>query len=232
MQGKLFLVATPIGNLKDITLRALETLQTVDLIAAEDTRHSAILLKHYQIKTPKVSYHSYNERNMTNRLIALLKEGKHIALITDAGTPGISDPAFSLVRAAIENDLQIETLPGPTALIPALILSGLPSHRFTFEGFPPKKKGRKTFFNALMTEQRTIILYESPYRVVRTLENILAEWGDRNVALVREITKMYEEVLRGKVSYLLTTLSERSLKGECVLVIEGVDTKFLKSHQF
>ena len=225
MSGKLFLVATPIGNLKDITLRALDVLGSVDIIAAEDTRRAGILLKHYGIRKSTISYHNYNERKVTPRIISSLAAGKNIALITDAGTPGISDPAFFLIRAALENNLSIEAIPGPTALIPGLILSGLPCHRFVFEGFPPAKKGRQTFFKALAIEERTIILYESPQRVVRTLHMILTEWGDRKAALTRELTKIHEEVLRGRVSELLSTLSQRTLKGECMLVIEGADKK-------
>ncbi len=225
MPGKLYLVATPIGNLQDITLRALETLRSVDLIAAEDTRHSAILLRHFEIAKPTVSYHNFNEREATPRLIAKLVQGESIALITDAGSPGISDPAFYLVREAISHDLIVEALPGPTALIPALMLSGLPCHRFVFEGFPPAKKGRQSFFQALAAEPRTIVLYEAPHRVAATLEAIRTWWGDRRVALARELTKLHEEVWRGRVSELIENLSQRTLKGECVLVVEGLQTE-------
>ena len=221
MSGKLFLVATPIGNLQDITLRALETLRTVDLIAAEDTRRAAILLGHYEIRKPTVSYHSFNERQATPKLVAALEEGKNVALITDAGSPGISDPAFYLVREALAKHLEVEAIPGPTALVPALILSGLPCERFAFEGFPPVKKRRQTFFQSLVQEPRTIVLFESPHRVIRTLEDILQFWGDRKVALARELTKIHEEVLRGRVSELLAALQQRTIKGECVLVVEG-----------
>ncbi|MGH7491554.1 MAG: 16S rRNA (cytidine(1402)-2'-O)-methyltransferase [bacterium] len=221
MPGKLYLVATPIGNLQDITLRALETLRTVDLIAAEDTRRAAILLGRYEIRKPMVSYHNFNERTAAPRLLAELLNEKNIALITDAGSPGISDPAFYLVRETLARKIAVEAIPGPTALIPALTLSGLPCHRFIFEGFPPVKKGRQTFFQTLAQEERTIVLYEAPSRVVRTLEAILHHWGDRRAAIARELTKLHEEVLRGPISELLVQLSQRTLKGECVIVIAG-----------
>lgn len=221
MAGKLYLVPTPIGNLQDITLRALAVLRAVDLIAAEDTRRAAILLRHFEIHKPTTSYHDFNERETAPRLIAKLSAGENIALITDAGSPGISDPAFYLVREAINHNLLVEALPGPTALIPALVLSGLPCHRFVFEGFPPAKKGRQTFFQALAHEPRTIVLYEAPHRIVATLEAILKFWGDRPLALARELTKLHEEVWRGRVSELLENLKQRTLKGECVLVIAG-----------
>jgi 16S rRNA (cytidine1402-2'-O)-methyltransferase len=221
LSGKLYLVATPIGNLQDITLRALETLRAVDVIAAEDTRRAAILLQHYEIRKPLASYHNFNERAVAPRLLAELLKGKNIALITDAGSPGISDPAFYLLRETLAQKIAVEAIPGPTALIPALTISGLPCHRFVFEGFPPVKKGRQTFFRTLAQEERTIVLYEAPHRVVRTLEAILQHWGDRRAALARELTKMHEEVLRGRVSELLAHLTQRTLRGECVLVIAG-----------
>jgi len=223
LPGKLYLVATPIGNLQDLTLRALETLRSVDMIAAEDTRRAAILLRHYEIHKPVVSYHDFNERAAAPRLLAELLQGKNIALITDAGSPGISDPAFYLVREALAHQIPMTAIPGPAALIPALTLSGLPCHRFVFEGFPPAKKGRQKFFTALAQEERTFVLYESPHRVLRTLQSILEFCGDRRAALARELTKIYEEVLRGRVSELLAALSARTLKGECVLVIAGKD---------
>ncbi len=223
LTGKLYLVATPIGNLQDITLRALETLRAVDLIAAEDTRHAAILLQRHAIQKPLVSYHNFNERAAAPRLLADLLQGKNVALISDAGSPGISDPAFYLVREALAHAIPVEALPGPAALIPALTISGLPCHRFVFEGFPPVKKGRRKFFAALAHEERTIILYEAPHRVVRTLQAILEHCGDRRAALARELTKMHEEVLRGRVAELLASLLARTLKGECVLIVEGKD---------
>jgi 16S rRNA (cytidine1402-2'-O)-methyltransferase len=231
LPGKLYLVATPIGNLQDITLRALETLRTVDVIAAEDTRRAAILLRHYEIRKPMVSYHNFNERTVTPRLLSELLNGKNIALITDAGSPGISDPAFYLLRETLANRIAAEAIPGPTALIPALTISGLPCHRFVFEGFPPIKKGRQSFFQALAQEERTIVLYEAPHRVVRTFEAILEYWGDRRAALARELTKMHEEVLRGRVSELLALLAQRTLKGECVLVIAGKSDHQQIEHQ-
>lgn len=231
MSGKLYLVPTPIGNLQDITLRALETLRNVDLIAAEETRRASILLRHFEIHKPTVSYHDFNEREMTPRLLAKIVAGENIALITDAGSPGISDPAFYLVREAIKQNLVAEALPGPTALIPALVLSGLPCHRFVFEGFPPAKKGRQTFFQALAQESRTIVLYEAPHRMVATLEAIQKWWGNRRLALARELTKLHEEVWRGRVAELLENLRQRTLKGECVLVIEGEQTEKEKKRQ-
>jgi 16S rRNA (cytidine1402-2'-O)-methyltransferase len=221
LAGKLYLVATPIGNLQDITLRAVETLRAVDLIAAEDTRHAAILLRHYDIRKPTVSYHDFNERKMTPQLMAQLQAGKSVALITDAGTPGISDPAFYLVRAALAENIVVEAIPGPTAFVPALVLSGLPCERFVFDGFPPTKKGRQAFFKKLAEETRTIVMYEAPHRVQRTLQDMLAHWGDRRMALARELTKIHEEVRRGKISEILAGLQNRPLRGECVLVVEG-----------
>lgn len=221
MAGKLYLVATPIGNLQDITLRALETLRHVDLIAAEDTRHAAILLRHYEIHRPTVSYHDFNERQVAPQLVAQLQAGKSIALITDAGSPGISDPGFYLVRAALAENIVVAAIPGPSAVVAAVTSAGLPCDRFVFEGFPPTKKGRQTFFQNLAPEPRTIVLYEAPQRVSRTLQDILTHWGDRRVALAREMTKIHEEVRRGKVSEILAGLQEQPLKGECVLVVEG-----------
>jgi len=215
------LVSTPIGNLQDITLRALEVLRQVDVIAAEDTRHAGILLKHYQISKPTVSYHDFNERRVTPHLVQELVRGKKIALITDAGTPGISDPGFYLVRAAVREQIRVENIPGPSALIAALVVSGLPSDRFVFEGFPPAKKGRQSFFKALAEEPRTIVLYEAPQRVMKTLTAILDHWGDRRAALARELTKVHEEVRRGTVSELLAELATRPARGESVLIVEG-----------
>lgn len=219
--GKLYLVSTPIGNLKDITLRAVEVLQQVDLIAAEDTRHAGILLRHYNVTKPTISYHDFNERRVTPQLLAALRGGKHVALITDAGTPGISDPAFYLVRAALEKHIIVENIPGPSAFVAALVISGLPTARFVFEGFPPAKKGRQSFFQELANEPRTIVLYEAPQRVARTLTAILAYWGDRRAALARELTKLHEEVRRGTISELLAGVIEKPVRGECVLVVEG-----------
>ena len=221
MPGKLYLVATPIGNLQDITFRAIETLRNVDLIAAEDTRHAAILLRHYDIHKPTTSYHDFNERKVAPQLVAQLQQGKSIALITDAGSPGISDPGFYLVRAALAENIIVEAIPGPSAVIAAVTISGLPCDRFVFEGFPPAKKGRQTFFQNLANEPRTIVLYEAPQRVPRTLQDILTNWSDRRMALARELTKIHEEVRRGKVSEILAGLQEQTLRGECVLVVAG-----------
>jgi len=223
--GTLFIVSTPIGNLKDITLRAIEVLEKVDLIAAEDTRHTRILLDHYRIKTPTTSYFDFNKEKKTPVLIRKLQNGEEIALVSDAGTPGISDPAFRLVRECLRNGLAVETIPGATAFVPALILSGLPTDRFVFEGFLPVKKGRKTRLEKLKEETRTIILYESVHRIPRTLSDLLIFFGDRKVAVVREITKKFEEVHRGYLSELNENLAQIKLKGEFVLVIEGKGKK-------
>ncbi len=221
LAGKLYLVATPIGNLQDMTFRAVETLRHVDLIAAEDTRHAAILLRHYEIHQPVTSYHDFNERKVAPQLVAQMLEGKNIALITDAGSPGISDPGFFLVRAAVAENIIVESIPGASAVVAAVTISGLPCDRFVFEGFPPAKKGRQTFFQNLADEPRTMVLYEAPQRTPRTLQDILTYWGDRRVALARELSKIHEEVRRGKVSEILAGLQEQTLRGECVLVVEG-----------
>lgn len=217
----LYLVSTPIGNLKDITLRALEVLQQVEVIAAEDTRRAAILLGHYGIKKQTLSYHAFNERRVAPLLVSMLSQGKSVALITDAGTPGISDPAFYLVRAALEKQIVVENIPGPSAFVAALVISGLPCERFVFEGFPPAKKGRQKFFQELAGEPRTIVLYEAPQRVAKTLAAMLESWGDRRAALARELTKLHEEVRRGTISELLAGVADKPLRGECVLVVEG-----------
>ncbi len=219
--GTLYIVSTPIGNLKDISLRALEILAHVDLIAAEDTRTSRILLDAYQIKTPTKSYHDFNKESVTPQLLEKLKSKESIAVISDAGTPGISDPAFYLVREAIKENIKIETIPGATAFVPALILSGLATDRFVFEGFLPPKKGRHTRLEQLAEEPRTIILYESPKRLYRTLVDIHKVIGDRQIAIVRELTKVFEQTIRGPLSELLTDFDKITLKGEIVLVIEG-----------
>jgi len=220
-KGTLYLVSTPIGNLKDITIRALEVLSKVNLIAAEDTRHTKILLKHYNISTPTTSYYDFNKEKKVPILLNMLKGGDRVAVVSDAGTPGISDPAFRLVRECIQNKVAIETIPGATAFVPALILSGLPTDRFTFEGFLPSKKGRKKRIDSLKDEPRTLIFYESPHRLARTFEDLEPCFGNRKTALVREITKKYEEVHRGTLHELKLKLSQIKLKGEFVLVIEG-----------
>jgi len=217
--GILYIVSTPIGNLKDITYRAVETLQNVSLIAAEDTRHSGILLKHYNIKTSQVSYFEHNRFTRIPQIIKTLQSGSDIAVITDAGTPGVSDPAYKLVRAAIEEDIKIESIPGSSAILTALVSSGLPTDRFLFEGFIPSKKGRKKRLEAIKNENATIVFFESPHRLGRTLKDIYAVFGNRPAVLGRELTKMYEEIIRGTVSELITYFSQKPPKGECVLMI-------------
>lgn len=218
----LYLVPTPIGNLKDITLRALEVLKEVDVILAEDTRNSARLLQHFQIQTPLTPYHQHNEHRIAEHLVDQMLAGKKMAVVTDAGTPGISDPAFLLVRACIDNNITVETLPGATAFVPALVNSGLATNRFCFEGFLPLKKGRHTLLTALAEERRTIILYESPMRLGRTLQDIIEYFGpERRCSISRELTKMFEENARGTAASLLHHFSQKTVKGEIVIVIEG-----------
>ena len=218
----LYLVPTPIGNLKDITLRALEILEGVDVILAEDTRTSGKLLKHYSIKRPLESYHIHNEHKNIARLIERMEQGTVFALITDAGTPGISDPGFLLVREAIASNLEICSLPGATAIIPAIVNSGLPNDRFVFEGFLPHKKGRKTRIEALAEENRTIIFYESPYRLLKTITQLMEVFGpERQACVSRELTKIHEENVRGSLSELLNYYTDNTLKGEIVLTVAG-----------
>ncbi|MBN2012992.1 16S rRNA (cytidine(1402)-2'-O)-methyltransferase [candidate division KSB1 bacterium] len=223
--GILYLVSTPIGNLKDITFRAVEILADVDLVAAEDTRHSAILLKHYQINTKTTSYFDFNKEKKTPFLIEELMQGKSIALITDAGTPGISDPAFYLVRAAIEAGIAIETVPGPTAFVSALIVSGLPTDRFVFEGFLPAKKGRQKRLLGLQHEERTIIFYESAQRLLKTLAQLFEFFGDRRICVARELTKKFETISRGQLSEFVNGSISVTARGEFVIVIEGFNDK-------
>ncbi|MFQ5707000.1 MAG: 16S rRNA (cytidine(1402)-2'-O)-methyltransferase [bacterium] len=220
-RGTLFVVSTPIGNLKDITIRALEVLSKVDLIAAEDTRHTRILLQRYCIKTPTTSYYDFNKEKKIPTLLEKLESGAKIAVVSDAGTPGISDPAFRLVRACIDRHIPIQTLPGATAFVPALILSGLPTDRFAFEGFLPRKKGRKKRIEALEEETRTLIFYESSHRLAKTLADLEPIYAGRRAALVREITKKYEEVQRGTLGEIQARLPQLKLKGEFVLIVEG-----------
>lgn len=222
MPGILYIVPTPIGNLKDITLRALEILRSVDLIMAEDTRKSGILLKHYQISKPLKSYHNFNEHRQLDRVINLLIEGKSLALISDAGTPLVSDPGYLLVREAINKEIPVQTLPGPTALVPALINSGLPTDKFVFEGFLPHKKGRRSRMEALVNEERTLIFYESPHRLLKTLNQLAEHLGElRQAAVSREISKVYEETIRGSLKFLIGYYSEKKVKGEIVIVVAG-----------
>ncbi|HBF21020.1 MAG: 16S rRNA (cytidine(1402)-2'-O)-methyltransferase [Owenweeksia sp.] len=222
MSGKLYLIPTPIGNLEDITLRAIRILKEVDFILAEDTRTSGKLLQHYEIGTPLRSYHMHNEHKITESLVAELQNGRIMALITDAGTPAISDPGFLLSREAIRNDIEVETLPGATAFVPALVNSGLPAHNFAFEGFLPAKKGRKTKLEELASEKRTLIFYESPYRIVKTLEDLLHTFGeDRPASVSREISKKFEETRRGTLSELAEYFKKNSPKGEFVMCVAG-----------
>lgn len=222
MPGILYLVPTPIGNLKDMTFRAIETLNESDLILAEDTRNSGILLKHFEINTPMRSYHAHNEHQATEEVIKKLKEGKIISLITDAGSPGISDPGFLLVRSCVENSVKIMALPGATAFVPALTVSGLISNEFTFVGFLPVKKGRQTKLNELKEEKRTLIFYESPHKITKTLKDLSEFFGsERKASLSREISKKFEETLHGTLAELYKISESRNLKGEMVLVVEG-----------
>jgi 16S rRNA (cytidine1402-2'-O)-methyltransferase len=218
----LYIVPTPIGNLKDITLRALDVLKEVDVILAEDTRNSARLLNHYGITKPLTPYHQHNEHKVTTHLVHQLQEGKNMALVTDAGTPGISDPAFLLVRECIRNNIRVETLPGATAFVPALVNSGLPATRFCFEGFLPPKKGRQTLFKKLAEEERTIIIYESPLRLVKTLEEMIQYFGpQRQCSVSRELTKMFEENKTGTLEEVAAYFKQKTVKGEIVIVVQG-----------
>ena len=220
--SKLFLVPTPIGNLKDITFRSVRILNQVDLILAEDTRTSGKLLKHFDIKTPMQSFHMHNEHKVLDKMIDKLKLGIKIALISDAGTPGISDPGFLLVRACVEEGLETECLPGATALVPALVQSGFPTNRFIFEGFLPPKKGRQTRLKLWSEETRTIVFYESPHKIVKTLSQ-LQEFvgGDRRLSVSRELSKKFEETIRGTVNELILHFTNKAPKGEFVIVLEG-----------
>ena len=219
---KLFLVPTPVGNLGDMTYRGVEVLRSVDLILAEDTRTSRVLLQHYAVDTPLQSYHIFNEHQTVASLVERLKGGTTIAVITDAGTPGISDPGFLLVREAVKEGIEVECLPGATAFVPALIDSGLPCDRFTFLGFLPHKKGRQTALRALADEQRTMIIYESPYRLVKLLEELVAVLGEeRQVSVSREISKLHAETARGTLAEVLAHFRQKEVKGEIVVVLAG-----------
>jgi len=220
----LYLVATPIGNLDDITLRALNTLRAVDLIASEDTRKTGILLKHFDIKKPQIAFHEYNEQQAGARIMGLLEQGKSVALVTNAGTPGISDPGFTIVRRAIQADIGVTMIPGPAALIMAVVLSGLAVHSFTFRGFPPRKPGPRHRFLAVDKDSpHTLIFYESPYRLAAFLKDALEVFGDRQAALANDLTKLFERVQRGPISTLLEAVTQSSLKGEYIVVIAGAD---------
>src|SRR5471030_2336759 len=215
MPGKLYLVPTPIGNLEDITLRALRILKEVDLILAEDTRTSAPMLKHFDIHQKVFSHHQHNEHQSSNEIIRFLKDGKNIALISDAGTPAISDPGFYLVREALKNELDVECLPGATAFVPALVNSGFPTDRFCFEGFLPLKKGRQTRYKQLAEEERTIILYESPHRFLKTLDELVIYFGgERQISVSRELTKLFEETVRGTVTEVKAYFETHPVRSE------------------
>jgi 16S rRNA (cytidine1402-2'-O)-methyltransferase len=222
----LYLVATPIGNLGDMTLRAIEILRAVDIVASEDTRKTGFLLKHFEIKKPQLSFHEHNEKRAADRIFELLGQGKSVAIVTDAGTPGISDPGYTLVRRAIDEQVDVTMAPGPTGLIMALVLSGLPLHSFTFRGFPPRKPGpRRRFMEIDRDAPHTLIFYESPYRIEAFLRDALQVFGDREAAVANDLTKLYEAVLRGKLSELLETIAATKPRGEYIVVIAGLDRR-------
>ncbi len=221
LRGTLYVVPTPIGNLEDITFRAINVFKGVDLIAAEDTRTTKFLLDHYGITKPLLSFFSHNEQVRVPQIVERLKNGEAVALVSDAGTPGISDPAHSIITAAIAEGIRIIPLPGATAFVPALVASGLSTHAFVFEGFLPHKKGRKTAFERLKEEERTIVLYESVHRIEKTLGELREYFGDRKVVVARELTKKFEEITRGSLSTVMYNYTSRSIKGEFVIVIEG-----------
>ncbi len=221
---KLYVVPTPIGNLDDMTFRAIRVLKEADLILAEDTRTSGFLLKHFEIKTPMQSHHKFNEHKTVEQIVQRIKNGQIVALISDAGTPAISDPGFLVVRQCVENDIEVECLPGATAFVPALVASGLPNDRFCFEGFLPQKKGRQTKMNELATEKRTMIFYESPFRLVKTLTQLAEVFGaERKASVSREISKLFEETKRGTLSELVLFFTEHNPKGEIVLIVAGFE---------
>lgn len=231
-KGTLYLVATPIGNLQDITLRAISTLKEVDLIAAEDTRHTVKLLNHFEIKKPLVSYYEHNKIVKGNYLIEQLIEGKNIALVSDAGSPGISDPGEDLVRLAIDNDLKVTMIPGPVAAVTGLVISGLPTGRFVFEGFlPMNKRVRQERLRQLKDETRTVVFYEAPHKLSYTLKDLYTAWGDRRIALARELTKRYEEVIRCSLFEAMERYQNESPKGEFVVIVEGQDEKILLENE-
>ena len=226
MAGKLYLIPTPVGNLEDITLRAIRILKEVDLILAEDTRTSGILLKHYDIKKPLLSHHKFNEHETVARISERILSGESIALLSDAGTPAISDPGFMLVRQCVNSGIDVECLPGATAFVPALVISALPCDRFCFEGFLPQKKGRATKIASLKDESRTMIFYESPYRVVKTLSQFAETFGpDRPAAVCREISKIHEECVRGTLAELIEHFTTHEPKGEIVMLVGGKEDK-------
>ncbi len=219
--GTLYIVSTPIGNLDDLTVRAAKILAGVDLVAAEDTRTTSVLLHHLQISKPLLSYFSHNELRRVPELVGHLRSGKSVAVVSDAGTPGISDPAYRIIRACLDEKIPVVAIPGPTAFVPALIVSGLPMDRFIFEGFLPLKKGRKTKLASLAREERTIVMYESPHRLLKTLGELLEAFGDRELSVSRELTKKFEETFRGTISAAIEHFSSQAIRGEFVLVISG-----------
>lgn len=221
-EGILYICGTPIGNLEDITLRVLKILKEVKLIAAEDTRHTKKLLNHYQINTKVTSYYEYNKIKKATYLVEMLKNSQDIALVSDAGMPGISDPGYVLVNLALKNSIKIIPIPGVSALITALVVSGLPTDKFVFEGFIPRKiKERKRYFKSIENEERTIIFYEAPHRLKRALKDMLDVWGERKIVIARELTKMYEEIIRGNLSQVLSEINTKEIKGEITLVVQG-----------
>jgi len=217
----LYIVSTPIGNLEDMTFRAVKTLKESDLIAAEDTRHTPVLLKKYGIETPLTSFHSYSSDDKLEKIVEMLKDGKNISLVSDAGTPGISDPAYTLIRRAVDEGIKIIPIPGASSLLAAVVVSGMPMDKFLYLGFLPLKKGRQTLLNSLKEEQRTIVIFEAPHRILRTLEDLLKYLGDREIAVCRELTKMYEEILRVPISEAISHFKKKNPKGEFVLVVKG-----------
>jgi len=228
-KGTLYIVSTPIGNLEDISPRAIRTLKSVDIIACEDTRHSAKLLGNFEIHTKRISYYDEIEKRRSATLISMLESGKSVALISDAGTPGISDPGYRVIEKAVEADIPVIPIPGPSSILTALVASGFATDRFVFEGFLPRKKGRKTRLEELSQEPRTIILFESPMRLLKTLNDLRDYFGERRVAIGREMTKLYEEYLHGSLSEMITHFSNEKPRGEFVLVLEGLTRKLKKS---
>ncbi len=221
-EGKLYIVPTPIGNLEDITIRALRILKEVDLVLAEDTRQTVKLLQHYQIQKPLQSYHQHNEHKVFQNLVSELKSGKQIALVSDAGTPGISDPGFLIIRECVKEGIAVDCLPGATAFVPALVKSGLPCDSFCFDGFLPEKKGRQTMLKKLAEEERTVIFYESPHRILKTIAQLIEFFGaDRQASISRELTKIFEETVNGSLQQILEHFTNGTIKGEFVIVIAG-----------
>lgn len=230
--GTLYIVPTPVGNLEDMTMRAIRILKEADMVLAEDTRTSGILLKHFDIKNRLASHHKFNEHGTAANVVEKLKAGMTIALISDAGTPGISDPGFFLVRESVAAGIEVTCLPGPTAFVPALVASGLPCDRFVFEGFLPQKKGRKTRIESLADESRTMVFYESPYRLVKMLQQLSEVFGpDRQVSVAREISKMHEEHVRGSISEVISHFTAQEPKGELVVIVEGKNDKHHKQEE-